>query len=36
MAMPKTEVPGVGWSAYLFSPTGIMFGMMQSIPRGEK
>jgi len=28
----KAEVPGVGWLAYLESPTGIPFGVIEPIP----
>ena len=28
----KAELPGVGWLAYLESPTGIPFGVIQTIP----
>jgi len=30
--VPKAEVPGFGWLAYLVSPTGIPFGVIQQIP----
>lgn len=32
MAMDKQEIPEIGWTAYLLSPTGILFGMMQPMP----
>lgn len=32
VAMEKQEMPEVGWVAYLFSPTGIMFGVFQAEP----
>jgi predicted enzyme related to lactoylglutathione lyase len=31
----KTEVPGFGWLAYIASPTGIVFGMIEPIPGGS-
>ena len=31
VAMEKMEVQGVGWVAYVVSPTGIMFGMLQPV-----
>lgn len=30
VAMEKVEIPGMGWNAYLVSPTGIMFGLFQN------
>ncbi len=32
VAMEKQEVPNVGWVAYVVSPTGIVFGMLQPVP----
>ena len=32
IANPKREVPGIGWLAYLVSPTGIAFGVLQPLP----
>ncbi len=31
MALDKMEVEGIGWVAYMLSPTGIMFGMIESM-----
>lgn len=31
-AMAKQEVPNMGWTTYLMSPTGIMFGLFQPMP----
>lgn len=28
----KEEVPGIGWTAVLSSPTGIVFGIIQPLP----
>lgn len=36
LAMEKQEIPDMGWSAYLFSPTGIMFGLFQEMPRAAE
>jgi predicted enzyme related to lactoylglutathione lyase len=30
--MPKNEIPGVGWLAYVREPGGAVLGMIQSIP----
>ncbi len=35
LALEKQEVPNMGWTAYLMSPTGIMVGLFQSMPRGQ-
>ncbi|MGV8083693.1 MAG: VOC family protein [Coriobacteriia bacterium] len=35
IAVPKQEIPGIGWVAYVLSPTGIMFGMLQPAPNAE-
>jgi uncharacterized protein len=32
--MPKDEIPGVGWLAYVREPGGAVLGMMQAIPGG--
>lgn len=32
MAVEKQEIPGMGWTAYLMSPTGIMFGLFETSP----
>ena len=32
IANPKVEVPETGWLAYLVSPTGIPFGVIQRMP----
>jgi predicted enzyme related to lactoylglutathione lyase len=32
VVVEKTEVPKTGWLAYLVSPTGIPFGMIQRMP----
>ena len=32
IAMEKQEVPGIGWTAYIVSPTGILFGMIEPMP----
>lgn len=32
IAMPKQEISGMGWTVYLMSPTGIMFGLFQNAP----
>jgi len=32
IAMGKQEVPGIGWTAYVISPTGILFGMLEPMP----
>jgi hypothetical protein len=34
VAVEKQEVPNVGWTAYMLSPTGILFGMIESMPGG--
>jgi hypothetical protein len=31
VALDKQEIPNIGWTAYMISPTGIMFGMIQSV-----
>ena len=31
--MPKDEIPGVGWLAYVREPGGAVMGLMQSIQR---
>jgi predicted enzyme related to lactoylglutathione lyase len=33
-AMAKQEVPNMGWTANMLSPTGILFGMIQARPGG--
>ena len=30
--MPKSEIPGVGWLAYIREPGGTVFGMIQNLP----
>ena len=30
--MPKDEIPGVGWLAYIREPGGAVLGLMQAIP----
>ncbi len=35
LALEKQEVPGVGWTAYIMTPTGIMVGLFQSMPGGQ-
>ena len=30
--MPKEEIPGVGWLAYVREPGGAVIGMMQALP----
>lgn len=35
VAVEKQEIPGVGWIAYVSSPTGILFGMLEPMPGGE-
>lgn len=32
LAMEKTEIPQMGWTAYLVSPTGLMFGLFENMP----
>lgn len=32
VVMPKDEIPGVGWLAYVREPGGAVLGMMQSHP----
>lgn len=32
LTLDKREVPNVGWVAYLMSPTGIMFAMLEPAP----
>jgi predicted enzyme related to lactoylglutathione lyase len=34
VAMERQEVPNIGWTAYMVSPTGILFGMIQPMPGG--
>jgi uncharacterized protein len=34
VVMPKDEIPGVGWLAYVREPGGAVLGMMQMIPGG--
>ena len=34
IALPKMEVPGVGWMAYLKDTEGNIFGVMESTPAG--
>jgi uncharacterized protein len=35
MLMDKQEVPNMGLTAYMMSPTGIAFGMFQAAPRAS-
>lgn len=35
LALEKQEIPNYGWSAYLISPTGIVFGLFQAMPGGQ-
>ncbi len=32
VALEKQEIPTMGWTAYLISPTGIMFGLFEEMP----
>jgi predicted enzyme related to lactoylglutathione lyase len=32
IVMPKDEIPGVGWLAYVREPGGAVLGMMQAHP----
>lgn len=32
IALPKQEIPNMGWTIYLLSPTGILFGLYQGMP----
>jgi predicted enzyme related to lactoylglutathione lyase len=34
LAMGRQEIPNIGWIAYVISPTGIMFGMLEPMPGG--
>lgn len=34
IAMEKQEIPNFGWTAYMLSPTGILFGMFETMPEG--
>ena len=34
VTIEKTEIPNFGWTAYLMSPTGLMFGLFESMPGG--
>ena len=34
IALEKQEVPNIGWTAYMISPTGILFGMIEAMPGG--
>lgn len=36
LALPRMEIPGIGSVAYVLSPTGIMFGMLQPLPPEER
>ena len=31
LAMEKMEIPTMGWTAYLISPTGFMFGLFETM-----
>lgn len=33
--MPKDEIPGVGWLAYVREPGGAVFGLMQAMPGSQ-
>jgi predicted enzyme related to lactoylglutathione lyase len=35
LAVEKQEIPGMGWTAYLMSPTGIMFGLFENAPGSQ-
>lgn len=35
MMLEKQEVPNFGWVAYMMSPTGIAFGMIEPMPGGS-
>ena len=35
VAMEKMEVGDMGWTQYLLSPTGILFGLFQSKPKAQ-
>jgi predicted enzyme related to lactoylglutathione lyase len=35
LAVEKQEIPGMGWSAYLMSPTGILFGLFETAPGSQ-
>lgn len=32
IALDKQVVPNIGWTAYVVSPTGIMFGLLEAMP----
>ena len=32
VVMPKDEIPGVGWLAYIKEPGGAVLGLMQALP----
>lgn len=34
VAMEKQEIPGYGWTVYLTTPTGILFGLFETMPGG--
>jgi predicted enzyme related to lactoylglutathione lyase len=33
--MPKDEIPGVGWLAYIKEPGGAVLGLMQALPGAQ-
>jgi predicted enzyme related to lactoylglutathione lyase len=33
--MPKDEIPGVGWLAYVREPGGAVLGMIQNLPNSR-
>jgi uncharacterized protein len=35
VALPKAEIPGVGWNAYLVDPSGLIFSVMSPLPKAE-
>jgi predicted enzyme related to lactoylglutathione lyase len=35
VVMPKEEIPGVGWLAYVQEPGGAFIGLMQTMPNAQ-